>query len=266
MVNETTKEKILKHLKAADERLSGEELSRRLGVSRVAVWKQIKSLIGAGYPIESGSRGYRLQSGGDLLSDLEFAKEEGILFYRELESTMDEAVRQIRRPSLESRTFIILADHQSAGIGRNRENWNSPTGGIYLTFVIRRTMDKNELDGLKKKGILTVLRVLASLTGREISYRLSGDILLESRKAGGLLEEYQVRGNDLLWYALGLGLHLNDRPAEDSPMTSVLSGTGINAGRTDTVRRLKENWEELLGQPLERIEKELSEYRRIDKE
>ena len=263
MVNGTTKENILKQLKSAEERLSGEELSRRIGVSRVAVWKQIKSLIEEGYPIDSSSRGYRLQPGEDLLSGLEFDKEEGILFYRELESTMDEAVRQIRRPALESKTFVILADHQSAGVGRDRENWNSPTGGIYLTFVIRRTMKKEELGALKKKGILTVLRVLGSLTDRRLAYRLSGDILLEDRKTGGLLEEYQVRGDDLLWYALGLGLHLNDLPSEDSAMTSLRSRTGINAGRTETVRKLKENWDELLQKPVDEIERELSEYREV---
>ena len=261
MVNRKTKENILNHLKSAEERVSGEELSRKLNVSRVAVWKQIQSLIKEGYPIKSNSRGYRLQADGDLLSSLEFKKEEGILFYRELESTMDEAVRQIRQPALESRTFVILADHQSAGVGRDSENWNSPSGGIYLTFVIRRMMKKGELDILKKKGILTVLRVLKSLTDSGLSYRSSGDILLEGKKTGGLLEEYQVRGNDLLWYALGLGLHLNDRPSGDSAMTSLLSRTGINARRTETVRKLKDNWEDLLQKPVEEIETELSYYK-----
>ena len=261
MVN-ATKEKILNQLKSADACLSGEELSRRLGISRVAVWKQIKSLIQQGYPIESSSRGYTLQPDADNLSALEFGHEEGILFYRELESTMDEAVRLIRQPVMESDSFVILADHQSAGVGRDKERWNSPSGGIYLTFVIRQILEKKEVDCLKKRGILTVLRVLGSLTGKRLSYRSTGDILLEGRKTGGLLEEYQVRGNKLLWYALGLGLHLNDRPSGDSAMTSVLCRTGKSTGRTETVRKLKENWEELLRQTSETIESELSEYQR----
>ena len=41
--------------------LSGEEMSRALGVTRAAVWKEIESLRGAGWPIESSTRkGYRL--------------------------------------------------------------------------------------------------------------------------------------------------------------------------------------------------------------
>ena len=40
--------------------LSGEEMSRTLGVTRAAVWKEIEALRGAGWPIESSTRkGYR---------------------------------------------------------------------------------------------------------------------------------------------------------------------------------------------------------------
>jgi hypothetical protein len=46
-------------------------------------------------------------------------------------------------------------------------------------------------------------------------------------------------------------------------MTSLRSRTGINAGRTETVRKLKENWDELLQKPVDEIERELSEYREV---
>jgi BirA family biotin operon repressor/biotin-[acetyl-CoA-carboxylase] ligase len=42
--------------------LSGAVLSRRLGVSRTAVWKQIQSLRAMGFPIASHGRlGYQIQ-------------------------------------------------------------------------------------------------------------------------------------------------------------------------------------------------------------
>ena len=47
---------------------SGEELSRRLGVSRAAVWKAIDSLRRDGYTIEARkSQGYRLVAAPDAL-------------------------------------------------------------------------------------------------------------------------------------------------------------------------------------------------------
>ena len=53
---------------AGDSYLSGEEMAKRLGVSRTAVWKHIQELRRDGYDIVSHSRsGYSLQSAPDTL-------------------------------------------------------------------------------------------------------------------------------------------------------------------------------------------------------
>ena len=50
--------------------LSGEEIARRLGVSRNAVWKAIKALQADGYPIQAvPNRGYCLAASSDVLSE-----------------------------------------------------------------------------------------------------------------------------------------------------------------------------------------------------
>ncbi|MEN6563991.1 MAG: biotin operon repressor, partial [Christensenella sp.] len=50
--------------------LSGEEIARRLGVSRNAVWKAIKALQAEGYPIEAvPNKGYCLSAESDVLSE-----------------------------------------------------------------------------------------------------------------------------------------------------------------------------------------------------
>ena len=52
----------------AGEYLSGELISRELGVSRTAIWKRIEQLRGLGYRIEAvPSRGYRLTASPDIL-------------------------------------------------------------------------------------------------------------------------------------------------------------------------------------------------------
>ena len=48
---------------------SGEEIARRLGVSRAAVWKAMKVLRQEGLPIDAvTNRGYRLAPASDILS------------------------------------------------------------------------------------------------------------------------------------------------------------------------------------------------------
>ena len=49
--------------------ISGEEISRRMGTTRAAVWKQVQSLRAAGYKIEGmRGEGYRLLSRPDLVN------------------------------------------------------------------------------------------------------------------------------------------------------------------------------------------------------
>ncbi|MBZ4660052.1 MAG: transcriptional repressor, BirA-like, partial [Desulfacinum sp.] len=66
---EATHRAILRALSEAEgQPVTGEELGRRLGVSRTAVWKQVQKLKAMGYAIESaGKRGYRLQAHADVL-------------------------------------------------------------------------------------------------------------------------------------------------------------------------------------------------------
>ncbi len=249
MVNKSTKQKILELLKDSPSLISGEEISARLGISRVAVWKQIKSLTQQGYPVHSGPKGYSLDSSGDCLSRLEFSEEEEILYYDELGSTMDEAVRQIQIQGPETRSFLVLAEHQSAGMGRDNSPWDSPSGGIYLTFVLKENMPLNRAVELKNTGILTALMALENLgiSREDLSCTTGGDILLQNSKVGGILEEYQVRGGEILWFALGMGIHLNDSPPQG--LSSVKSRYNGELNRVALIRDLKKIWNKLLKSP-----------------
>ena len=63
------KDDVLALLKAAEAPLSGEAMSRALGVSRAAVWKAVEALRGEGYAISSAPRrGYLLEGSPDVLS------------------------------------------------------------------------------------------------------------------------------------------------------------------------------------------------------
>jgi len=259
MVN-NNRYQILNKLKNSEQWLSGESISSEIGISRVAVWKQIKTLIDQGYPINSSSKGYRILEKSGNFSELEFGDDHEIIFYRELQSTMDEALRHIDRQKDSSRSFLILADHQSGGIARDKGVWDSPSGGIYLTFVLNQNMNREEVPLMKKRGLLTVLSTLASFQIPHLAYHPRGDIFIDGKKGAGILEEYHVRGGKVQWFALGLGLHINDQPADTERMTSVLIQSGITLDRTLVVKKLKERWERSLNMKSPEIKKSLDSY------
>ncbi|MBQ1403271.1 MAG: biotin operon repressor, partial [Oscillospiraceae bacterium] len=75
----TTKQKLADLLeKAEGEFLSGNLLAEKLGVTRAAVWKNIRQLEAEGYKIEGvTNRGYRLEKEHDVVSEAGIRRELG---------------------------------------------------------------------------------------------------------------------------------------------------------------------------------------------
>ena len=68
----SAKAELLRLLRQSDTFISGEELSRQLGITRAAVWKNMELLREEGYTIESVTRkGYRLTGVPDSISEAE---------------------------------------------------------------------------------------------------------------------------------------------------------------------------------------------------
>ena len=239
---------ILTALQENDGWLSGEQLSSRIGISRVAIWKHIKILQEEGYPILSGHRGYRISGVKDNLSSLDFFQDEKIHFFRELESTMDEAGHKILQEEESNRDYIILADHQKAGRNRTGDLWSSPEGGIYMSCVLNRKMPLPEAELIPLRGALAALESLETCHVESATFHRRGDILLKGKKVGGILQDYRVRGKWILWYILGIGIHLNDSsPREEGKaqpqVFSISDLTGQKILRKEFIRNFSEIWE-----------------------
>lgn len=110
---------------AGDSYLSGEEMAKRLGVSRTAVWKHIQELRRDGYDIVSHSRsGYSLQSAPDTLRPEEIKNGlrtrrigREIRFYPTVDSTNLEAKRLAQQGAPDG--LIVVAEEQGKGRGRS---------------------------------------------------------------------------------------------------------------------------------------------------
>jgi biotin-(acetyl-CoA carboxylase) ligase len=128
-----------------------------------------------------------------------------------------------------------------------------------MTYVINRSLPLSEASLIPLRGILTVLQSLKSSGVPNPHFWWPGDIMIQDRKVGGVLEEYHVRGGQIRWYALGIGLHLNDT-LPGSELTSVMDITGLNLNRRQTVRLLKETWDQNLCLTPTELCRELTAY------
>jgi BirA family biotin operon repressor/biotin-[acetyl-CoA-carboxylase] ligase len=213
MVNISTKAGLLSALREKNgDRISGGFLAGELGVSRVAVWKGVQSLIGAGYSVDASDAGYSLDPSkdGDFLYPWEFGPDEAdFRYYEDTGSTMDRAREFVVR---ESRT-VVVAGKQSAGRGRSGRTWASGQGGLFCTVVdsfVKPEMVLADYCLPVMAFQIAIARVVSSLCGKQAKLRWPNDVYIDGRKIAGVMTELEGEGDFINWLAVGIGVNVNN--------------------------------------------------------
>lgn len=196
---------ILEALRAGGPPVSGQALATRLGITRVALWKRIERLKGLSYRIEGSPRGYRLLE-EDVVVPWAFLDGGAVVYRSATTSTMDEAWR-LAEGGAPSGTMVV-ADHQSAGRGRQDSAWPSPGGGLYLTLVLRPRLPASHAAGLALEGVCALAEWLEATHGLRLGLGWPGDLMAGNVKVGGLLVEQAGPLDAPRFCLLGLGVHL----------------------------------------------------------
>jgi BirA family biotin operon repressor/biotin-[acetyl-CoA-carboxylase] ligase len=206
---------------------AGEKLAKGAGVSRVAVWKAIKSLAEAGYPVVSGKNGYSLRNTeGDYLYPWEFGdNEDRFLYFPATDSTMDRAREYALAGA--SGGMIISAGTQTAGRGRNGKKWTSQKGGLFFTIIERPKLSIINYTLLSMAAHIAAGRALGKICGKEAFLRWPNDVYIDGKKAGGLLSELYGEGDGIQWMAIGAGINVNNRVPGGASTCAAILGHAI---------------------------------------
>ncbi|GHU81744.1 bifunctional ligase/repressor BirA [Clostridia bacterium] len=253
------KYQILDIIKNAGEYVSGEELSRILGITRSAIWKNIGLLRDEGYVIDSvTNKGYRLQSTADALNESEIEKVlnthtigQKIIYFSSIDSTNAE-VKRIAVKGAEHGT-VVIAGEQTLGKGRFGREWSSPKGtGIWLSVLLRTDMSPANISGITLAAGLGICKAIRSLTGCNAQIKWPNDIIIGNKKICGILTEMTAEADRINYAVLGVGINVNtaEFPVEiEHKATSLMLATGRKVPRLN-----------LLSEILQQLEIELDEY------
>jgi len=228
-----TKKHILKALQDYGDHLSGEILSEQLGISRVSIWKHIRSLKEDGYVIDASARGYRLVSSPDLMLPYEFpGLEERIHYFPEIGSTMD-AARELARKGAKEGT-IVIAEAQAHGRGRLSREWLSPKGGIYFTLILRPRISPAYAPRINLMASVAVATTIKKLFGLNAELKWPNDVLIEDRKVCGILAEMDAEMDVINFVNVGIGINANTSvPQFVKTATSLKDVLGREISRKD---------------------------------
>lgn len=229
---EKTIDKILDILATSGEYLSGEYIGNTLGISRIAVNKQIKKLIASGVQIEISRKGYKYVASDSLTVQTLSKRLSSIginipVFVQEVVSTNTEAKKVY--PQLNNE-FLFVAPKQTSGKGRLDRVFVSGEGGVYMTLCYK----PNNIfvaDSLKIVLLtgLAVAKCLKNYT-QNVAIKWPNDVFVNGKKICGILLESVVTENMTEAIFLGIGVNItNEIPQELRGKVTSFELEGIEA-------------------------------------
>jgi len=196
---------------------SGEELAQRLGVSRSAFWKAVRTLRALGAPLEAvRNRGYRLERATEPLdaaqirSHLPREVRDRVTHLETEWSIGSTNTALLERPGPKiGATEVLLAEYQTAGRGRRGRTWLAPPGGaicLSLSWTFREVPP--DLGALGLVIGVCALRALTSLDVRNLGLKWPNDLLIDERKLGGVLIDLRAESAGPAYVVIGIGLNV----------------------------------------------------------
>jgi BirA family transcriptional regulator, biotin operon repressor / biotin---[acetyl-CoA-carboxylase] ligase len=215
-----TQSRILERLAASAEPVSGEELSRALGITRSAVAKAVAGLRAQGYTIESRPHvGHRLVARPDRLLPSEVThglatRRLGhvVHAFEEIGSTQD-VTRELARAGEPDGTLVV-AERQTAGRGRLGRSYISPPGAIWSTLLLRGPLAPRVAPFVSLAAGVAVARAIDAVTGLRTTLKWPNDVQVNGRKVAGILIEAMTEEQAIHELLLGTGINVNFAPSE----------------------------------------------------
>jgi BirA family biotin operon repressor/biotin-[acetyl-CoA-carboxylase] ligase len=147
-----------------------------------------------------------------------------------IDSTNIYAMAQIKAGLAKSGS-CYTADFQTNGKGQHGRVWESSKGQNLLSSYI---LELNTLDALKnwtpadQIGFSAAIALgarafFAAFAGSETKIKKPNDIYFSDRKAGGILIENLVRGQEWTWAVIGIGMNINQTEFSPAALNSVSS-------------------------------------------
>ncbi|MGI5976717.1 MAG: biotin--[acetyl-CoA-carboxylase] ligase [Candidatus Limivicinus sp.] len=223
----TTKDRLLKLFDSnKGQYFSGEELARRLDISRAAVWKAVNALRDEGYRIEAATnRGYCLSRDTDILSPQGIRKYLGE-DYPELNISVlgsvgsTNSLLREKAESGEKEGAVLIANGQSSGRGRYGREFYSPDGsGLYMSVLLRPEFESPRQSlGITTMAAAAMCEAIEDVSELRPGIKWVNDIYLGGKKVCGILTEgaFGIESGNLEYAVLGLGLNVYE-PAGGFP-------------------------------------------------
>lgn len=110
---------------------------------------------------------------------------------------------------------VVWAQEQTAGRGRHGNSWTSIPGNLFATMILRPKTNAALSGQLSFLAAVALARTLKPLLpdAADISLKWPNDLLINGKKAAGILLETEVNGvRPVEWVIIGIGVNITAAP------------------------------------------------------
>lgn len=213
-----------------------------------------------GYTINLSANQIRYHHAPDSLIDTEIKYGlktkligQSVKSYQSVKSTND--IASSLAESSQKDGLIVTAEQQTKGKGRLGRSWFSPLKtGIYLSVILKPKFKPESAPALSVMTAFVLAETLKNFTDSKIQIKWPNDILLNGKKAAGILTELSAEKNKINYLIVGVGINVN-QTIEEFPKDLKETATSLRR-----VNRKKTDRVELLQSFLVNFEKEYLKY------
>lgn len=140
---------------------------------------------------------------------------------------------------------IIWASEQTAGKGQRGNVWKSNAGeNLTFSILLKPTfLEAKAQFQLNMAICLAICESLRCFLGEEVKIKWSNDIFYKDKKLCGILIENILKGTNLEYSIIGIGLNINQTYFEYEQATSLKKITGLHYNIENILNSIVENIE-----------------------
>ena len=169
-----------------------------------------------------------------------------IIFFDEIDSTQIQA-KKFAENCVTNGT-IVLTENQTGGLGTHGRKWYSEKNkNIAFTIILYPECELQKLKNLTKDIAKCVVEALNRICKIKTDIKEPNDIMLNSKKIGGILTQIITNGENIKYLLIGIGINVNseDFPEElEQIATSLKKETGMEFSRENIIAEFCNVFEE----------------------
>ena len=168
------------------------------------------------------------------------------IFFEEIDSTQIQA-KKFAENRVANGT-IVLTENQTSGLGTHGRKWYSEQNkNITFTIILYPKCELQKLNNFTKDIAKCLVEAINKVCKIKTDIKNPNDIMLNSKKIGGILTQIITNGENIKYLLIGIGINVNGKSFPEDLVkiaTSLKKETGMEFSRENIIAEFCNIFEE----------------------